>query len=915
MRKLLAILLTLISLRVSAQSYTLDMEAKTSAGIYKEDGTLVRTLWSGQKNSTGTHLINWDGKDDDGNNTASGNYRYTVIENNVDYTWKGVIGNNSDNQTGSTVHRSMYGISDMARAGNKVYCALGYNEQWPALYKFDVNTPYQKQWILDNPNGNGTAEYVSNVCTDGKKVYWGAADPVSGHDFFVFATNVSDDHFYNFTGSQDASYDLVWGRIYPSVIGYRHTSGNNGFVNINGIAVQITGNYLYVSYSLENTVKVYNKVTGDFITNISINGVTRLSIQNDTFLWIASDNTIDKFIINPNGSLTKTGIQIKGVNAASLTISPDNSQLVISDMTPGSQQIKFYNALKGTLVSTFGQPGGYKTDATVADNKFHMYSLSEKFYPSIVYLENGDFWFVDQGNRRLLKFNANLQKIDEIIFQTTTYDIAVDPNDPTRVFCGYREFSIDYAKIEAGNIKSSWKLVRNWGYNIPPGFPVTNWGLKNVVTFPNGRTYCMIHKDGTPQRNWIAELVKGGNLRITLDSLSPYGNEWLKEDGNYSVSNSNGKVFYHATAKVMGYTKSNDPVYSNPVIFAQAPAYLSEPADNRRAGQITSTGLALSLREYHLPGTKWHLGAIQIGDTAYKWKTARELPSNYAGSIPLGDCLDQRNSIRNTNATVMTIGRNVFWNYPAELYMGDQANIYNHLWDNGLVIGQFGVTNVSQEAYPGSAGNSRSPVLIQFNGKTYIWANDEWDHAGVHLWEISGLNSIKEHTGIISKSSSVLALNFTSISTSCRNNETDIRWNTSSQEKLKAFEVEGSDDGSVWTTLGTTNKNEFAINGYNRLYRIAEVELDGEKEYSRVIKNICPSNFRYLIYPNPTKDVVRIVVKDNAKGEFRLFNNAGQMVKVVTFQNNPTLIDVAKLVPGIYYVEFNNSRQKFLKEE
>jgi hypothetical protein len=47
-------------------SFTLNSSARTSAGVFKADGTLVKTLWSGLPYDAGTHTGKWDGTDDEG---------------------------------------------------------------------------------------------------------------------------------------------------------------------------------------------------------------------------------------------------------------------------------------------------------------------------------------------------------------------------------------------------------------------------------------------------------------------------------------------------------------------------------------------------------------------------------------------------------------------------------------------------------------------------------------------------------------------------------------------------------------------------------------------------------------------------------------------------------------------------------
>src|SRR5437868_414995 len=51
-------------------SFHLDHAATTSAGVFKKDSTLLRTLWSNVRYGAGTHTASWDRKDDAGHLVA-----------------------------------------------------------------------------------------------------------------------------------------------------------------------------------------------------------------------------------------------------------------------------------------------------------------------------------------------------------------------------------------------------------------------------------------------------------------------------------------------------------------------------------------------------------------------------------------------------------------------------------------------------------------------------------------------------------------------------------------------------------------------------------------------------------------------------------------------------------------------------
>jgi flagellar hook assembly protein FlgD len=83
-------------------TFTLPSTLNTSAGVFKDDSILIKTLWNNVSYNAGTYTKSWDGTDDFGNAIKSpdASYKIKVLSNNVQYTWQGSIGNSSDAMTG-----------------------------------------------------------------------------------------------------------------------------------------------------------------------------------------------------------------------------------------------------------------------------------------------------------------------------------------------------------------------------------------------------------------------------------------------------------------------------------------------------------------------------------------------------------------------------------------------------------------------------------------------------------------------------------------------------------------------------------------------------------------------------------------------------------------------------------------------
>jgi len=63
---------------VSGGSYTVEGDAEVMIAVYNSEGFEIRSLFEGQK-GPGAHQVNWNGKDNSGNDVLDGTYTYEVI--------------------------------------------------------------------------------------------------------------------------------------------------------------------------------------------------------------------------------------------------------------------------------------------------------------------------------------------------------------------------------------------------------------------------------------------------------------------------------------------------------------------------------------------------------------------------------------------------------------------------------------------------------------------------------------------------------------------------------------------------------------------------------------------------------------------------------------------------------------------
>ncbi len=753
MIRLFTILFLLSSMGLDAQvgnfTFKLKVPSQTSAGIYSSDQTLIRTLWNCVQYPAGTITENWDGKDNDGIPVTGKNFHATIVSNNVTYKWEGTIGNTSDSMSGLTKHRGYYHcMRGLAFSGNTGYFCTGYSEGAPSLAKFNIAAPNQKKQFFTSKTQSGQIDFVA---ADDVTVYWSVFDVFSRTNSFVFATKVLNDEEVNFKNGHAVT--VKYGKTYNNAIS--EVNQQNGLIT--GLAVQKKGNYLFVTRSGLDELQVINKTTGELITKEKMPIPRNVCVDAEDNLWMISGiNTVAKYTIDKTGKLSESNISIEGLlDPVAIQVSPDGKQIAVADGST-SQQIKFFDINTTKLVSTLGNDGGYFADATVNDNKFYFNDARGKQQTFIAYQNNGSFWVSDPGNYRVQHYDAKHNFINRIMSLGAIYSTWVDKNNISRVWADYMEFAVDYSVALSG--KTGWKLVKNWGANVSSAYDKTE-KFRYITTLSNGRTYGFLR---TKQGREIVEFPKTGQLRFSGVTRRGGLGFSMEKDGSINQYDKGpiGGVSVLYKYPLVGFDAFGNPTWSTmPEVLATTPPLTTnDPNATPKYESVTSTGKVIiydynSVQKFsnnkpEIWATGYHLGAIQKGTNKWLWKTEKATSRNYAGDYPGPGYFDIGNDVNNyAGGGLCIIDRSIITSYHGEFWKASQTNKYNHYLDNGLAIGQFGITRpeTPDHATAGMAGNALTPIMVKGPaGDYYLYHGDESDHAGVHRWKISGLNTINE---------------------------------------------------------------------------------------------------------------------------------------------------------------------------
>ena len=795
-------------------TFTLASQSHVSLGIYGySDSVLQATLFSDSIMAAGTHTVYWNGTNDTGAVIAfpASKYMVKILTNNVAYTWIGTLGNTSDSMTGIYKHRGYYYcMRGLAFSGLYGYYCTGYPEGSPSMYKFLKTAPNVKL-NLAATGVNVTTADINYVAADANTVYWLGFDPYATNNSFVFATNTSNDLYKTFSSGQ--SYQLIRGdRI--NVISYVNVANARG----SGLAVQQSGNYLFVARSNLNQLQVLNKTTGALVQTLTYTNPTSLSIDASDNLWMTTDSlNVRRYVVNVDGTLSAPNLSISGLSKPlAIAVSFDGANVTVADGAT-DQRVKFYSTTTGASIATLGTTGGYISDATVNNNKF-MFSDSgnvafadpKQLLPFIAYQSDGSFWVGDAGNSRVQHYDASRSFINRIMSLGATYYVFVDNNNRRRVFANYLEFDIDYSQPLA----TGWTLVKNWGANVTSRYDKS--GLAYINTLSNGKTYGFIRNGA----NWeVVEFVSGtGNLRRT-GVLRTGLNSVLTSDGSIQKYTRGvvGGVSVMQRYALTGFDGSNNPTWSlTPTILFTTPTLTAkDPNEIPRYPALTSSGKVINFgygaaitqvnNRITVAKDGYHLWAFQSGTSIPLFKTELGTHINYMGAFPKAGRFDVGNLVNDfAGGSAAIIGRNIITSYHGEFWKNSQTNKYNHYLDNGLAVGQFGITRPTSGTRSAAemAGNVLNwGAIASVTGDTiFVYHGDESDHSGIHQWVITGMNTIAQQNIVLDypTSPTTPALNYTQLLTGLPFDRT-LTTGTASWNRLPIIDTVISQYADHWT--------------------------------------------------------------------------------------------------------------------
>lgn len=153
-------------------------------------------------------------------------------------------------------------------------------------------------------------------------------------------------------------------------------------------------------------------------------------------------------------------------------------------------------------------------------------------------------------------------------------------------------------------------------------------------------------------------------------------------------------------------------------------------------------------------------------------------------------------------------------------------------------------------------------------------------------------------------------------------NTVSLKWDVSEEINVAEYQVERSDNGTLFMPVGSVIAKGKSIYTYNNpapegnlFYRIKSVDIDGHVKYSGVIRLQGNSSTSFAdglhIYPVPAQDEITIAHKKLERdARLVITSTEGKIMKniIPAIGSSHTMISLNGLAPGIYYIRLDDGK-------
>ncbi len=215
-------------------------------------------------------------------------------------------------------------------------------------------------------------------------------------------------------------------------------------------------------------------------------------------------------------------------------------------------------------------------------------------------------------------------------------------------------------------------------------------------------------------------------------------------------------------------------------------------------------------------------------------------------------------------------------------------------------------------------GSNEAQLDLQRSTDNVNWTNRGASNrnATMNYVELNNISQFSRWT--LAAVGTPLPVLFIDFDAACQNGAVFLTWSTGQEINASHFEVQASQNGSSWTTIGSVPAagNSQSVNHYHfndpamsgKFYRIREVDVDGQSQLTSVQLADCNQS-GWKVWPNPVDDHLQISMMSigNDRAVINVYDNLGRLVisKPVGLSpgNNQIQLPVHTLQAGHYLIE------------
>ena len=156
------------------------------------------------------------------------------------------------------------------------------------------------------------------------------------------------------------------------------------------------------------------------------------------------------------------------------------------------------------------------------------------------------------------------------------------------------------------------------------------------------------------------------------------------------------------------------------------------------------------------------------------------------------------------------------------------------------------------------------------------------------------------------------------------NKNVRLTWTVAMEQNNKFFVIERSNNGRNWIAIGTVNSlgnidQNRMYESYDMMpkegvnfYRIKQVDINGRYTYSDIRQVlIINQQSGFVVYPNPTTDIVHYVIPNFSSAEhyeLRLTGIDGRLIHNYSITNSQGTLSMKNLSSGVYVLKISNNK-------